>query len=281
LAVSLPKVSVVVAVFNGVEYAERCIASYARQDYPYKELIVVDGGSTDGTSDVLNANAQHITRCISENDRGLYHALNKGIAQASGDWYYFLGIDDYILHPDVLGRVAHHLEGIPDAVRVAYGRVVFVNQSGDTLAYVGKPWDLSKKRFRQCMSIPHQGVFHRKELFDIHGPFSEAFAACGDYEFLLRELKDRDAYFMPDIEVAAYQFGGGSSVPEHSLGLLLDFRRAQRRNGIRFPGSYWALCLVKALARNAVLRLMGDTMGRRTLDAIRTMFGYPRFWTRT
>jgi glycosyltransferase involved in cell wall biosynthesis len=92
-------ISVIVAVFNGAKTLQQCIDSVAGQTYPHKELIVIDGGSIDGTREILEGDATKLAYWVSEPDRGIYHAWNKALARARGDWICFLGADDYLWSP--------------------------------------------------------------------------------------------------------------------------------------------------------------------------------------
>ena len=97
-----PSISIVVAVFNGAHTLQRCIDSVITQDYPDKEIIIMDGGSTDGTVDILRSNSRRIAYWESRRDRGIYHAWNKGLQQAHGEWIIFLGADDVLYNERVL-----------------------------------------------------------------------------------------------------------------------------------------------------------------------------------
>ena len=194
-----PLISIIVAVFNGKATLQQCIDSVAQQTWPNRELIVIDGGSNDGTVELLNANREKIAYWISEPDRGIFNAWNKGLAQANGEWICFLGADDHLWDARVLERMAAQLERIPPGIRVAYGQIMMLSAEGQQLYAVGAPWQEAGESFKQYMSIPHPAVMHRKSLFERHGKFDESFHIAGDYEFLLRELKTGVAVFIPDI----------------------------------------------------------------------------------
>ena len=116
---STPLISVIIAVFNGVKTLQQCINSVIQQNYKNIELIVIDGGSSDGTIDLLVLNSRDITYWISEADRGIYNAWNKALEQAHGDWICFLGADDFLWDEQVLVRMVSELILIPPVIRVA------------------------------------------------------------------------------------------------------------------------------------------------------------------
>ncbi len=194
-----PLLSVLVAAYNSGATLQQCLDSVISQTYGNVELIVIDGGSSDGSVEVLRANARHIAYCVSEPDRGIYHAWNKALAQARGEWICFLGSDDYLWNEQVLARVVTQLARVPDDINVAYSQVNLVDADAGLLYPIGEPWSQVKQSFKQLMCIPHPSVLHRNRLFQQHGVFDESFRIAGDYELLLRELKSADAFFMPGI----------------------------------------------------------------------------------
>lgn len=278
---SLPLISVIIAVYNGKATLQQCLESVTQQTYGNVELIVIDGGSSDGTVDLINANSQDITYWISEPDRGIYNAWNKALAQANGDWICFLGADDFLWDVQVLERMVAQLILIPPDIRVAYGQIMLLSNDGASLYPVGEPWSKVKERFKQAMCIPHQGVMHRRSLFEQNGGFDETFRICGDYELLLRELKRSDAMFVPDIIFAGMGHGGVSSNPRNSVVLLREVRSAQRKNGQRWPGLIWLLALARTYTRLLLWNLLGEKVARRMLDVGRRLMGLPAYWTKT
>ncbi|MEI6611112.1 MAG: glycosyltransferase, partial [Deltaproteobacteria bacterium] len=146
---SVPSISIIVAVFNGVKTLQQCIDSVAQQSYANKELIIIDGGSKDGTLNLLKTNGKQISYWISEPDSGIYNAWNKGLVQAKGEWICFLGADDYFWDLQVLERVLEQLEKLPPMIRVAYSQVMIVNEFGQGLYRIGEPWQKVKNNFNQ------------------------------------------------------------------------------------------------------------------------------------
>jgi glycosyltransferase involved in cell wall biosynthesis len=272
--------SVIVAVFNGEKTMPRCLASVFDQTYPHKELIIIDGGSTDHTVDLLQAGNDRIAHWESEPDRGICHAWNKALAHARGRWVCFLGADDYFWRENVLAAIAEQLAALPDHINVAYGQVAHVDEQGAVLQIMGQPWEKVRKRFLQQMSIPHQAVFHRRVLFEEHGKFDESFRIAGDYEFLLRELKTADARFLKDIVVAGVQRGGLSNTRENFVQSLREYAQARRKNRVTvFPGR-WAWSYAKAWMHIALIRFFGDKGSRYIADGYRKLTSQPPYWTR-
>jgi glycosyltransferase involved in cell wall biosynthesis len=228
---SPPLISIIIAVYNGKATLQQCINSAAQQTHLYKELIVIDGGSTDGTVEIIKANSSRINYWVSESDGGIYNAWNKGLAQAKGDWICFLGADDYFWDDAVLEKMAVLLNELPKNIRVAYGQIAMVNAKGEVVRKEGEPWELAKSGFSQFMCIPHVGTMHRRSLFDQHGKFDETFHIAGDYELLLRELTKNDAEFTPDILIAGQRLGGISTKAANYVQVLFEVLRAKRMHG--------------------------------------------------
>jgi glycosyltransferase involved in cell wall biosynthesis len=276
-----PLISVIVAIYNGAATLQQCIDSVAQQTYSNKELIIIDGGSHDSTVDLLGVNSEQISYWISEPDHGIYNAWNKGLSQAKGEWICFLGADDFFWDAQVLERVAAQLVKLSPDIRVAYGQIMLLNNDGESLYPMGDPWEKVKDHFKQIMCIPHQGIMHRRSLFEQHGNFDESFRIAGDYEFLLRELKSSDAAFIPDITLTGMRHGGISSDPKNSVLLLREARRAQRINGLQNPGGIWIFAMIKIYIRVLLWRVLGERLTRKALDFGRRLMKQPPIWTRT
>jgi glycosyltransferase involved in cell wall biosynthesis len=276
----MPRVSVLVAVFNGAKTLQRCIDSVAGQTYPDRELIVIDGGSRDGTREILERNTSKIAYWVSEPDHGVSHAWNKGLERARGDWICFLGADDYLWAPDVLERLAPALKRAYPPTRVVYGRVAIVNERGGEIIRAGEDWRTAGARLTDIMSLAHPGLMHHRSLFDAHGRFDESFRIAGDYELLLRELPRGGALFAPDIVVAGMQQGGISTAPSGSLAMMREMRRAQVVRGYAKPSKRWIAAYVKSWLRVWMWRVLGGRIAPYVFDLLRLLNGKPRYWTR-
>jgi len=276
-----PLISVIVAIYNGKATLQQCIDSVAQQTYPKKELIIIDGGSTDGTVELLKKNRNKFSYWISEPDRGIYNAWNKGLAQAQGEWICFLGADDYFWDETVLERIVAQLGMLPPTIRVAYGQIMMLGVDDQVLRTEGESWVQLKEHFRQNMCIPHVGTMHRRSLFEQHGKFDESFRIAGDYELLLRELNTGDAKFIPDIITAAQRFGGISTDNTNQFKAMLEKMRAQWMHGQLLPGRYLLKEMAKKYLRLLLWKVLGDRLARKLLDLRRRIKGLPPYWTKT
>lgn len=177
-----PRFSVVTAVFNGARHLEACLQSVANQVGVDVEQIVIDGGSTDGSLEILRRWSGHLAFWRSEPDAGIADAMNKGIAHATGDWILFVHADDYLASPDALARAVALLE---DGIDVASFPVLF-GQPGRLEFTPPRPagW-LTNFKLGMC----HQGVMVRRSLFERLGAFDLRYRICMDYDFLLRAYR--------------------------------------------------------------------------------------------
>lgn len=192
------KVTVVTVVYNGAEYIERAIDSVAGQSYPNIEYIIVDGGSTDGTLDILERRKADITRYISEPDKGIYDAMNKGIALATGDWIYFLGCDDF-LYPEF----SEMCPRLKDSSTVYYGNVF---HKGKVLNGEFNSYMLAK------YPILHQAVFYPRMAMERY-KYNLRYKVAADHYITIQCWHDKDIKFQyEDICVARYMEAGFSAV---------------------------------------------------------------------
>lgn len=269
-------VSVIVATRNCASTLRRCLQSISEQSYQRIEIIVVDGGSTDGTLQVLHESRERLSDLICEPDEGIYDAWNKGVRIARGTWICFLGGDD----------AYHDRESVRDLVqtaantgsRVIYGRMNLITPAGVLAETVGRPWPVARSGFLAGFMIPHPGTLHHHSLFEQHGGFDKSYRIAGDYEFLLRELSRGDAAFC-DRVVVDMRLGGMSVRPDSIYAALREVWHARRAHGLTdLPAR-----LVVALAASWIGVQIYTTLGERTFaalaDAYRSARGKPRVWT--
>jgi glycosyltransferase involved in cell wall biosynthesis len=274
-----PRFTIIVAVYNGAETLARCIESVARQTYPNRELIVMDGGSTDGTVAILEANAAHLAYWESQSDRGIYHAWNKGLARATGDWICFLGADDRFWDDRVLECLAARLPNASTGPRIVYGQVAVVSKQGAVLHHLGKPWEEAGPEFTRQMSIPHSGTLHHRAVFAEHGVFDESFRIAADYDLMLRELPARPALFVPDVVTIAFQHGGLSNTPSAMAAMLGELARIRKKHGLPDPlAARFSKMRIKMALCAVIVRCCGESGFRRIADGWRRATGRPTAW---
>jgi len=199
-----PLVTVVTAVFNGRPYLAGCLESVLRQDYPNIEHVILDGGSDDGTVDVLRQYDDRIAFWKSEPDKGVYDAWNKALTETCGEWICFLGVDDEFLPGAISSYIALATRN-PQAEYLS-SQVKWIHSSG-YMRMMGKPWTWG--RFRKWMCTAHVGSMHRRSLYDRLGAYDTSYRSAADYEFLLRARDELKAAYMP-IPTVIMRAGGVS-----------------------------------------------------------------------
>ncbi|MFT7460167.1 MAG: glycosyltransferase involved in cell wall biosynthesis [Planctomycetota bacterium] len=221
-----PIVTVVIASFNSVRTLDRTLQSIINQEYENIELIVVDGGSTDGTIKILEEFDRHIKFWISEDDAGVYDAMNKGIKHGTGDWYYFLGADDTLL--DGFSRIVRKL---CDTHTIYYGDVWMPKRG---IRYDGEfsPFRLSIR------NICHQSIFYPSCIWN-HRCFESKYAIMADYALNLVCFGDPDLKmkYVPET-VAIFNDAVGLSQTTSDNAFEIEKLNIVRAN---FPlRTYWA-----------------------------------------
>ena len=191
-----PVISVVIGVLNGAELIEKAIDSFSAQTLRDKELVVLDGGSTDGTVEVLRRRSAELAYWRSEPDKGLYDAWNKAIDHCRGAYIGFIGCDDEFADPDALARLARAADQTPPPDLICSINAL-VDGRGRFLKAIGAPWD--RPGMRRSMNLAHSCLLHRAELFQTHGGFATDYRVGADYEFFLRLGPETRAAFVEQI----------------------------------------------------------------------------------
>jgi glycosyltransferase involved in cell wall biosynthesis len=229
---SAPQISIIIAVLNGAATLDRCIDSISLQTWHNKELIIIDGGSKDDTLRIIKSRMDLIAYWESMPDRGIYHAWNKALSHANGDWICFIGSDDYLWKHDVLERmVPSMMIAETMSIRLVYGRLASIGTTGKVRALLGAPWDKATGLITHKMP-PSLSLMHHSSIFKDHGMFDESFRIAGDYELLLRELKTNDALFVPDIITTGMTYGGISCSIKHIRRLIVEDILARKKHNI-------------------------------------------------
>lgn len=263
--------SVIVATLNSVRTLAACIDSVSAQEGVSTELLVIDGGSTDGTVQILQAMDDSIAYWVSEPDRGVYSAWNKALERAAGRWICFLGADDSLAQPGTLKTLVDLGERTNAELVCSRVRYRASEKAGSSV--VGQPWDWSK--MTRFMCVAHPGLLHRHSLFDRFGQFSEEYRVAGDYEYLLR-LGDRvSTAFVEEVTVNV----GGAGLSSDATGTLREVRLIQSlapeigpvRAGVNYLRNrgerlMWFVLDVVPVPRNALTRALGRLLGMHRHD---------------
>ncbi|TDS13787.1 glycosyltransferase family 2 protein [Sphingobacterium paludis] len=175
------KITIITVTLNNRDYLEQTIRSVIDQSYSDKEYIVIDGGSLDGSKGLIESYAAHIDYWVSERDNGIYHAMNKGIAVATGDYCLFLNAGDVFVDSSVLDRAKPLLNA-----DFMYGAAYVVEPNKTKSLWKG-PLQVTPLFFMQRFSLCHQSVFTKMHVLKAR-PYNESYQVVGDYEQMFYEL---------------------------------------------------------------------------------------------
>ena len=194
------KCSIITAVLNGCNTIGDTLESILGQLYKNVEHVIIDGGSTDQTLDILKKYKNRTARIISEPDRGIYDALNKGIHLSSGDIIGILNGDDFYAHDQVLNRVVDVFEN--QKVDSCYGDLQYVNR--DNTSKIIRQWRSSGYKpgqFNYGWMPPHPTFFVKKDIYEKFGYFNTNFKIAADYELMLRFLEKFriSTHYIPEV----------------------------------------------------------------------------------
>lgn len=223
-----PLVTVIIAVFNGEKHLEKTIKSILNQTYPSIELIIIDGGSKDNTINIINKYKHEIDYFISEKDKGISDAFNKGILASTGTYINFQGDGDGFVSPNVLSEVMKDINFDKDIfISCKINRI----DENDVSLYVSKYTKKFNKRsllFR--MSLPHQGLLVNKKYFKKYGLFDLDNKYCMDYEHLLRSYDSFPKVITKDLVLAYWRADGLGNGKE--LEIFKEYTKIKKINKV-------------------------------------------------
>jgi glycosyltransferase involved in cell wall biosynthesis len=192
----LPLVSIVTPSFNQAAYLEETIRSVLEQDYPRIEYMIVDGGSADGSADIIKKYTGELAWWVSEADKGQTDAINKGFGRANGQILAWINSDD-TYEPGAVSAAVKHLSEHPE-VGMVYADCNFINERGQVIGKFGAA-QTDYKRLRQgFVHIPQQTMFFRAELWDAVGPLDPSFYFAMDYDLWVRIAGRTTIKYLPD-----------------------------------------------------------------------------------
>lgn len=234
---SQPKISIITISFNTINTIEQTILSIVNQTYTNIEYIIIDGGSTDGTIDIIKKHSDKITYWITEPDKGIYDAMNKGIKKATGEWINFMNCGDWFYENNTIEKVIPYLD---DKSQIIYGDVVYRMNFGNYIKEAE-----SYKCLKTHMPFCHQSTFiktsvHKENIFDI------SFKSSGDYNFFYQELQKGSVFKHMPIIVASYD--GEIGVSKNRYAAMIENGRIWKVS----EKKSWKLSLFKFYIKNQI-----------------------------
>ncbi len=210
MAATVPtKISIITACYNSEKYIEDAIQSVLGQTYPHIEYLIIDGASSDGTMEIINKYKSRISLVVSEPDKGVYDAFNKGIQRATGELVYFLNSDDYLYENDTVERMVSVFQERDD-LNAVYGNILLKDDAVSVDQVYGRSFE--REDFIRGYMPPHQSLFVRKAMFEKYGGFNLKYRSSGDFDFISKlYLNEGTRMLYLNQIVAVFRRGGLST----------------------------------------------------------------------
>jgi len=246
---SLPLVSIVTPSFNQVRYLEATILSVLEQDYSNLEYIIVDGGSKDGSVEIIKKYSGHLMWWVSEPDMGQTDALNKGFAHAHGDILAWINSDDTYA-PGAVSAAVNYLHSHPD-VGLVYGDTHFIDEQGRVIGkFAARQTDYQRLR-RGYVHIPQQAAFFRGGLWRQVSPLDPSFYFAMDYDLWVRLAAHAPIHYTPQMWANFRLHSSGKTIANDDR-CWPEMIRIHRRDG----GKWFSVITMKYLVRKVVAPLL-------------------------
>ena len=232
------KVSIITVSFNAEETISDTIKSVINQDYENIEYIILDGASKDKTCSIIKSFGFKVAKFISEPDKGIYDAMNKGLALATGDIIGILNADDVYADSNVISKVVNRFQ--EDKVEGLYADLVYVKR--DDTNKITRYWrsgNYSKGKFLKGWMPPHPTFFVKREIYEKYGNFNLGLRSAADYEIMLRFIHKHEIKitYLPCI-ITKMRVGGQSNVSlKNRIKANKEDREAWKINGLK-PGVF-------------------------------------------
>lgn len=208
----MPVLSIITINFNNKHGLEKTILSVSSQTFKDFEFIVIDGGSTDGSAEVIKQNSSTISYAVSEKDMGIYDAQNKGIKKATGDYLLFLNSGDTLFNNTVISDFHQFIKDIKPGIVYGNSNLIFSDKPNELLC---PPPKLNDSYFFKN-TINHQACFIARELFSIYGLYDMKYKICADFDLFFKVfVKKPEAYVYFNCTICNYENDGLSSNKEN------------------------------------------------------------------
>lgn len=203
--------SIITVTYNASKWLERTVLSVLSQSYPQVEYIVIDGGSTDGTVDIIKQYEAGISFWISEPDKGLYDAMNKGLEHATGDYVWFMNAGDTLHTSDTLQNIVKSLKKNVSLPGVIYGDTMLIDEKGRSMGLrrLRPPKKLTWKSFKMGMMVCHQSFIAKREIAPL---YDVSYKLVSDYDWTIQCLKKAEYVHNTNMVLSDFLEEGLSSV---------------------------------------------------------------------
>lgn len=258
------RISIVTPTLNQAEFIRQTIDSIGRQDHPDVEHIVIDGGSSDGTCDILRSYPR--LRWISEPDGGQSNAINKGFAMATGEILAWLNSDDFY-EPNVLGTVARYFAAHPEC-GILYGDITYVDREGGFLYALTGPSISHEALVRSPDIVRQPSFFWRRRVWEDAGPLDETLHLVMDYDFLLRATRRYPPHHLP-LNISYFRSYDQGKTRHYARRQVREIVEVYRKQRIPFTPLRWKYLLGKyldTLPDRHALRVVLQPLRRKRRD---------------
>lgn len=221
-------ISIIIATYNAETFLQKCLDSIVSQFNENIELIIIDGGSSDQTVQIIDNYVKHVQYTVSEPDHGVYDAWNKGISVAKGKWIMFVGADDILL-PNSINEILQFIasNNVSETDYIS-AKNIYTDENGKFLKIIGEKYSWNKMKKSMC--VAHVASLHNRKLFDEIGLYSLTYKICADYDLLLRK-KDKIRTLFINKAIAKMQIGG-MSFSTNALKEVFKIRKAHNTQSV-------------------------------------------------
>lgn len=253
-----PLVSIVTPSYNQAAYLDEALRSVLEQDYSPVEYIVIDGGSQDGSLEIIKQHAKQLAYWVSEKDHGQADAINKGFGRATGKYMAWLNADDR-LKPGAIAEAVEYLESHPDAAMV-YGDADFIDAGGGVIGRFPARQTDYQRLLRGYVHIPQQGALWRADLMREVGQLDASLSFAMDYDLWVRLAKISKLHYLPRLW-AEFRLHADSKTMQNDMRAWEDMLKVHRREGGSslsiMHAKYWLRRLLFPLIRARRQRMAG------------------------
>lgn len=279
-----PLITVITVVFNGAETLEQTILSVIKQSCDNVEYLIIDGGSTDGTLDIIRKYEHAIDYWVSEPDGGIYEAWNKAAGLSLGDWCIFLGADDELASDNVLEEIFLRCAPPFEDYQLIYGKLHIINSAtGELLEELGQPWEEMSREYEffhpKLPKFPE--ILIHCSLFSGNATFDTTYRIAGDSKFLLHSLVSGARMRYLDLPVAKMRLGGVSTATNNLLIASREARRICGELGINIPLSHFAKEWVKLFLKIGLVGILPEKIYFSCVNVFRFFSGRAPIWNRS
>lgn len=241
------KISIITVCYNSVATLGDTLASVAAQDYPDVEHIVIDGGSTDGTQALVEQAGQHVKVFVSEPDKGIYDAMNKGLRLSTGEAIGFLNADDMFADDQVLSRVAAAFED--PTIEACFGDLLYVSEDNQSVVRYWKSRPFVPGGFARGWAAAHPTFYIRRSALERFGGFDLSYRLAADTELMMRYLEKGGvrAAYIPQVQVRMRVGGATNRSLRNIFRQNREIFRALKKNNV--PYSLLSFVLLKLASR--------------------------------